>query len=244
MISFERGGLVKYRELHRWDVTPREAMEIQRRVRSEHVREDRLGEVRHIAGADVAVNPRANEASAGVIVYRFPDLVEVERRGVRARLTFPYVPGLLVFREGPVLLQVFDQIQTEPDVILFDGHGYSHPRRFGFACHMGVVLDRPSIGCAKSLLIGEHTAVPNEVGAHVPLVDGEELIGAVVRTRKDVQPIFVSIGHRVSLETAVRLTLACSDGFRVPRPTREADHYVEQLKLGRASGSAQTTFEF
>ena len=235
---------MKYRELHRWDVTPREAAEIQREVRAHQERADRLGEIRTVAGADIAVDGRTGEACAGVIVYRFPELIEVERREARRKLAFPYVPGLLVFREGPALLDAFEQVRIEPDLILFDGHGYSHPRRFGFACHMGVLLDRPTIGCAKSLLVGEYEEPANEVGTQAPLMDGEEVIGAVVRTRKDVHPIFVSIGHRVTLATAVRLALACCDGLRIPKPTREADHYVEQVKLRRPGRSAQAALEF
>lgn len=235
---------MKYRKLHRWDVTSHEASQIQRQLRGQHEREDRLGEIRLVAGADIAIDGRTGEACAGVIVFRFPELIEVERREARRKLAFPYVPGLLVFREGPALLEAFEQVRSEPDVIFFDGHGYSHPRRFGFACHMGVLLDRPTIGCAKSLLVGEYAEPPNDVGGQAPLVDREEVIGAVVRTRKDVQPIFVSIGHRVCLPTAVRLTLACCDGLRVPKPTREADHFVEQVKLRRPGRSAQAALEF
>ncbi len=205
-----------------------------------------LGEIRTVAGADIAVEVASTAGKkeaigyAGVIVYSFPRLEEIERRSARLRLTFPYVPGLLVFREGPVLLEAFAQLRTEPDLLLFDAHGYSHPRRFGLACHLSIVLDKPGIGVAKSRLIGYHEEPLNQVGAWSPLVDAEETIGAVLRTRVGVQPIFISIGHRVDLESAVELALACTDGYRVPRPTREADHFVEQLKRGQAAAATSS----
>jgi len=224
-------------------------------LRRLHIKHKDLGEIRTVAGADIAVEVSSiagkdqKEAIgfAGVIIYSFPRLEEIERRSARLRLTFPYVPGLLVFREGPVLLEAFAQLRTEPDLLLFDAHGYSHPRRFGLACHLSVVLDKPGIGVAKSRLIGHHEEPLDQVGAWSPLIDAEETIGAVLRTRVGVQPIFISIGHRVDLETAIEFVLACADGHRVPKPTREADHFVEQLKRGETapetfSGAQPTLF--
>jgi deoxyribonuclease V len=144
------------------------------------------------------------------------------------------VPGLLAFREGPALLDAFAQLRTEPDLLLFDAHGYSHPRRFGLASHLSVVLDTPGIGVAKSLLVGQQQEPPDRVGAWTALVEGDETIGAVLRTRVGVRPIYISIGHRVDLEAAVELALACTDGYRIPKPTREADRFVAQLKRGEA----------
>ena len=183
---------------------------------------------------------------AGVIVYSLPELQEIERAFAVVSLTFPYVPGLLSFREGPALLAAFAKLRTEPDLLLFDAHGYAHPRRFGLASHLSVILDKPGIGVAKSRLIGEHKRPGSQKGSWAPLVDSGETIGAVLRTRDLVQPIFVSIGHRVDLKTAVELTLACSDGYRIPKPTREADHFVARLKRGehrqrRRRGSQATT---
>jgi deoxyribonuclease V len=219
---------------HRWDVSPREAAALQVELRHRMKRQNDLGTVRTVAGADISLDTDRNMGYAGVIVYSFPDLREVERASAERRLTFPYVPGLLAFREGPVLLEAFSRLRTTPDLLLFDAHGYSHPRRFGLASHLSVVLDQPGIGVAKSRLIGDHQDPPDRVGAWTPLVDGEEVVGAVIRTRVGVHPIFVSIGHRIDLETAIRLTLACTDGFRIPKPTREADRYVAQLKRGLA----------
>src|SRR3990172_4894075 len=223
---------------HRWDLTPPAAARLQLEMRGRLKKEKDFGAIRTVAGADIALSARGREAMgyAGVIVYSFPDLKELERQSAQRPLTFPYVPGLLVFREGPVLLDALARLRTEPDLILFDAHGYSHPRRFGLACHLSVVLDRPGIGVAKSLLVGRYQEPPNRVGAWTPLVDGDETIGAVVRTRVGVQPIFVSIGHRVDLQSAIELALACTDGYRIPKPTREADHFVGQLKRGVGVG--------
>lgn len=221
---------------HRWDLTPQAAARLQLEMRGRLKKEKDFGAIRTVAGADIALSTRGREAMgyAGVIVYSFPDLKEIERKSAQRPLTFPYVPGLLVFREGPALLDAFARLRTEPDLLLFDAHGYSHPRRFGLACHLSVVMDKPGIGVAKSLLVGDYREPPDRVGAWTPLVEGEETIGAVLRTRPGVQPVFISIGHRVNLEAAVELALACTDGTRIPKPTREADHFVEQLKRGGA----------
>ena len=246
---------MKVKVPHRWDLTPKEAAQLQVELRRLLKKEREPGEIRTVAGADIAVDvaPAAGKGQkeavgyAGVIVYSFPRLEEIERGSARLRLTFPYVPGLLVFREGPVLLEAFAQLRTEPDLLLFDAHGYSHPRRFGLASHLSVMLDKPGIGVAKSRLIGHHEEPLDQVGAWSPLVDAEETIGAVLRTRVGVQPIFISIGHRVDLKSAIEFALACTDGHRVPKPTREADHFVEQLKLSQTapekfSGAQPTLF--
>ncbi len=214
----------------RWDLTPKEAMRLQEELRTRVEMRDRFGPLRYVAGADMAFDPGTEVAFAGVIVYRFPDMQEVERRMARRRLHFPYVPGLLSFRESPALLAALARLRTEPDLLLIDGHGYAHPRRFGIACHLGVLLDAPTIGCAKSLLVGEHNQPGQRAGATVPLLLDGERAGVVLRTRGRVKPIYVTVGHRVSLDSAVRLVRQCTDGFRIPKPTREADHYVRDLR--------------
>ena len=214
----------------RWNLTPREARRVQEKLRERVVEEDRLGDIRFVAGADVAFDPATEAAFAGVIVYRFPELEEVERRCARRKLRFPYVPGLLSFRESPVLMAAFARLKTEPDLLLIDGHGRAHPRRFGIACHLGVIFDRPAIGCAKSLLVGEHQEPGARSGAATPLLLKGERVGMVLRTRDQVRPIYVTVGHRVSLDSAVKLVQQCLDGFRIPKPTREADHYVRELR--------------
>ncbi|HUI44018.1 MAG TPA: deoxyribonuclease V [Terriglobia bacterium] len=213
-----------------WNLTPRAAVRLQERLRERVELADRLGRVRCVAGADLAFDPATNLAFAGVIVFRFPGLEEVERQSAERPLRFPYVPGLLSFRESPVLLAAFRKLRTEPDVILVDGHGIAHPRRFGIACHLGLLLDKPTIGCAKSLLVGEHPEPARRAGSTAPLTLAGERVGAVLRTRDGVKPIFVTQGHRVSLETAVELVKGCLDGTRIPKPTREADHYVGRLR--------------
>lgn len=223
---------VKILKLNPWDVSPQEARRIQTKLRVRLERTDCLPPLQYVAGADVALDLRRRVAIAGVVVYRFPALAEVERVAAERPLTFPYIPGLLSFREMPALIEAFSRVKQEPDLIFYDGHGYAHPRRFGITCHLGVVLDRPTIGCAKSRLIGTHAEPPRRAGRWTPLIDDNEVIGAVLRTRPGVKPIYVSVGHRVSLERAVELVLAVTDGYRIPRPTREADHFVEAAKRG------------
>jgi deoxyribonuclease V len=209
--------------------------------------EDQFEEIRTVAGLDAAfvlvgsqafkrkhsrwtALREANRAIAGMVVYRYPEMQELERASAEERLKFPYVPGFLSFREIPALLAALGKLRQMPDLMFCDGQGYAHPRRMGLATHLGIVLDRPTIGCAKSILIGKHDAVGNEKGEWAPMMDGEERIGAALRTRSDVKPMYISPGHRISLETSIQLTLAVCDGPRIPRPTRDADRYVSEVK--------------
>jgi len=205
-------------------------MRLQESLRERVELKDRFGDIRYVAGADLAFDPATEVAFAGVIVYRFPNLEEVERRMARRKLRFPYVPGLLSFRECPILLAAFARLKTEPDLVLIDGHGRAHPRRFGIACHIGILFDKPTIGCAKSRLVGEHQDPDRRAGSTSPLMLEGERLGVALRTRDNVRPIYVTTGHRVSLDTAVGLVKQCLDGFRIPKPTREADHYVRDLR--------------
>jgi deoxyribonuclease V len=232
---------MQVRVSHRWDLSPREAAKLQLELRGRLQWKRVFGDIRAVAGADIAVEGKGERARgfAGVIVYSFPDLQEIERQSAVLPLRFPYVPGLLAFREGPVLLEALSKLRTEPDLLLFDAQGYAHPRRFGLASHLSLVLDTPGIGVAKSILVGRYEDPPDCVGAWTPLVDGGEIIGAALRTRAGVQPVYISVGHRIDLETAVELALRCADGYRVPKPTREADHFVEQLKRGEAPAPPQ-----
>lgn len=242
---------MKALSLHRWNVTPAEAREIQLQLRLRLELRDRLPDmIRFVAGADCAFRlPErrswengSGRAIAGVIVYSYPDLIEVERIAIETELSFPYVPGLLSFREIPALLQAFAKIRSHPDVIFVDGHGYSHPRRLGIASHLGLVLDCSTVGCAKSILIGDCDDPAKDAGSWSPLLapaekqpakhHSREIIGAALRTRDAVRPIYVSIGHRVSLSRAIELVRSVSDGFRIPRPTRETDHLVGAAKRG------------
>jgi deoxyribonuclease V len=215
----------------RWNLTPREAVKLQEKLRERVAFENPSGSsIRTVAGADLAFDPETNDAFAGVIVYRFPKLEEVERCFARRRLRFPYIPGLLSFREIPVLTAAFARLCSDPDLLLIDGHGRAHPRGFGIACHVGVIFDKPTIGCAKSLLVGQHEEPEKQAGSRAPLVFHGEQVGTVLRTRAGVKPIYVTVGNRISLEAAVDLVMQCADGYRIPKPTREADHYVRHLR--------------
>jgi deoxyribonuclease V len=207
---------------HPWDLTPREAIALQRELAEGVERADRLDPVRHVAGVDVGFEEGGKVTRAAVAVLAFPSLEPVDQALARQPTRFPYVPGLLSFREVPAVLEALGGLATLPDLILCDGQGLAHPRRFGIACHLGLITDIPTIGVAKSRLIGEHTALPEEKGAWVPLTHKGETLGAVLRTRTRVSPVYVSLGHRVSLETAIRYTLACCTRYRLPETTRRA----------------------
>ncbi len=221
---------VKYQKLHSWDVTPKEAVKIQTGLRERIVLHDSFDGIKIIAGADVSFDKNKNEGYGGVITYSFPDLKEIERKGARKKLTFPYIPGLLTFREAPVLLKAFASLKIEPDLIMFDGQGLAHFRRMGIATHMGILFNKPTIGCAKSRLIGTFEEPGEDVGCYTFLLDNGETVGTVLRTRKRVHPIFVSQGNMISLETSIEIVLKCVDGYRIPKPTREADRYVAVIK--------------
>jgi deoxyribonuclease V len=215
----------------RWNVTPRQAIRLQEKLRDRVALPSRAGSpIRTVAGADLAFDPASNIAFAGIVVYRFPELEEIERCFARRRLRFPYIPGLLSFREIPVLTAAFARLHSEPDLLLIDGHGRAHPRLFGIACHVGVLFDKATIGCAKSLLVGTHEELRREAGSTAPLIFHGQQVGTVLRTRTGVKPIYVTAGHRVSLQLAVHLVTRCVDGYRIPKPTREADHYVRDLR--------------
>ena len=208
--------------LHSWDLAPAEAVRLQTELASRIERTDRLGAVRFVAGIDISANDRTGVARAAVVVLTFPALEEVEVARAQEPLRMRYVPGLLSFREAPVILKACERLRQAPDLLMVDGQGIAHPRRIGIASHLGLLLDLPSIGCAKSILRGRHEPLPDEVGARAPLIDRGEVIGMALRTRRRAQPLIVSIGHRVSLETAVRFVEQCSRGYRLPEPTRLA----------------------
>ncbi|MCG3177726.1 MAG: Endonuclease V [Phycisphaerae bacterium] len=218
---------------HPWNVTPREAIRIQRDVIRPAIRMQPLpARVRLIAGGDCAFDKGGSRAFAAWVVWDRETGEVVERAWAASPLEFPYVPGLLTFREGPALLQAWRLLGSQPDLLMFDGNGYAHPRRCGLACHMGVVLDRPSVGVAKSRLCGQADEPGRQRGAAADLVLDGEAIGKVLRTRDGAKPVFVSIGHRATLADAVRMTLACCTRYRLPEPTRLADQLVGQVKRG------------
>ncbi len=213
---------MKQGEIHRWDVSPREAIAIQQRLRELVRLEDCFDEVKRVAGVDVGFEQGNSVTRAAVAVLDFPGLELVDQSIVRQPTRFPYVPGLLSFREAPAVLEALRQLRESPDLLLVDGQGIAHPRRFGIACHLGVLSGIPSIGVAKSRLVGHHEEVPDERGSWVPLEDKGEIIGAVLRSRKGVRPLYVSPGHCVTLATAIEYVMACVSRYRLPETTRWA----------------------
>lgn len=209
-------------------ITPAQAIALQRRLADRVVTENRIGRVRRVAGLDVGFEQDGRITRAAVVVLSYPDLLVVEERVARRKTGFPYVPGLLSFRELPALVPAVGALRRRPDLLLCDGQGYAHPRRFGIACHLGVLLNIPSIGIAKTRLIGEHGAVPDQRGGWTPLRDGAETIGAVLRSRQGVKPVYVSIGHRVDLDSAVAYAMACTGRYRLPDPIRMADRLASR----------------
>ena len=189
-----------------------------------------LDDISFIAGADMAFSKEAQMGFAVILVFTFPDLQEVEEANAVGKVDFPYIPGLLSFREIPLLQAAYENLKQEPDILICDGQGQAHPRRLGLASHLGVILGIPTIGAAKSRFIGEDDLPKDQRGSQTPLIDKGEVIGTVCRTRTGVKPIFVSQGHHVTLSTAVRVVLATSPTYRVPEPTRQADKRVAELK--------------
>lgn len=213
--------------LHDWAVTPQAALAIQRelagRVDCESALD--LAGVRLVAGVDVSVRPGADGqpwSQAAVVVLSFPALQPVEVVQARLPTPFPYIPGLLAFREGPALIAAFARLRSAPDVFVFDGMGRAHPRRMGIATHMGLWLQRPTVGCGKTLLVGRYDMPEDVRGAWTPLSDHGEVIGAALRTRAGAKPVFISSGHRIDLAGSLALVMACTGRYRLPEPIRAA----------------------
>jgi len=217
--------------LHSWDLTPSEAIEVQQRLRALVRLEPLTREVHTIAGADISFNKFSETVYAGIVVLSLPDLRIIEEAGVRSVTKFPYVPGLLSFRETPSLLEAWDKLQTRPDVLMLDGQGIAHPRRFGIACHVGLLLDLPTIGCAKSILTGRHGDLGLEAGSQSPLIDRGEQVGVALRTKNKVAPVYVSAGHLIDLTSAVDLVMRSTGKYRQPEPTRQAHLLVNRLRV-------------
>jgi deoxyribonuclease V len=208
---------------HAWDLSPREAVRLQRRLCGRVRQRPLPARVRLVAGLDAAFPRDGSVCLAAAVLWDTHSREVVEQRVARHPLRFPYVPGLLSFREAPAVLAALGGLETRPDVVICDGHGMAHPRRFGLACHVGVLSGLPTIGCAKSRLVGEHREPAVRRGSRARLIDRGETVGYVVRTRDGVRPVFVSVGHLADLDSAVRLVLRCATGFRLPEPTRRAD---------------------
>ena len=223
---------MRIRRLHPWDISYQKAIVLQRQL-AEQIREIPISKpVGTIAGADVSYSRKDSKVYAAVLVFTFPDIVLTDNALASDTVQFPYIPGLLSFREAPVLEKAFRKIRKKPDVIIFDGQGIAHPRGLGLASHMGLILNSPSIGCAKTRLVGIHARLPQDRGSTVPLTDQGRVVGGVVRTRQAVNPVFVSPGHAITVEEAIDLVLSCCKGYRLPEPTRQAHLAVNRLRSG------------
>ncbi len=208
------------RNLHPWDVSPTEAVAIQKKFRNEITTENRVGPVNMVAGVDISI--KKNIARAAVVVLSYPELEPLEESIIEEPVRFPYVPGLLSFREIPALIDAFEKLRLVPDLIIADGQGTAHPRRFGLACHLGLVLDIPTIGCAKSRLCGTHDDPDETAGSMAYLHHKEDIIGAAVRSKNRTRVLFVSPGHKIDLTNSIAFVLNCCRGYRLPETTRWA----------------------
>ena len=211
------------KKYHSWTPSTKEARNIQLRLRDEIKTEKWINPPHLIAGADVAFDKENELAKAAVVILDFEDLSLVEEAVVQVAVNYPYIPGYLSFREAPSLLKALDKLDKLPDVILCDSQGYAHPRRFGLACHLGILTDIPTIGVAKTKLIGKYEGLPPKKGSSVPLMDGREQVGLVVRTRTNVNPLFLSVGHKVDLQSAKSILMGALTRYKLPETTRKAD---------------------
>ncbi len=215
-------SFMKIPVLHGWDLTTAEARELQARLALRVIRSKTGIRPQTIGGIDVSVSRFSRLGRAAVVVLSYPSMELVDMATAEAEIDFPYIPGLLSFRETPLIIKAFKKLSCRPDMIMVDGQGIAHPRRLGIASHLGLLLDITSIGCAKSRLTGTHDPLPPERGAYKPLIDGDETIGAAVRTKLAVNPLYISIGHKIGLDDSISYVLNCCRGFRLPEPTRLA----------------------
>ncbi|HUV56652.1 MAG TPA: deoxyribonuclease V [Dehalococcoidales bacterium] len=213
---------MKVEKLHGWRLSVTEALDMQRGLASRVSRSGNVTSPRFIAGVDIAVGKAWEMATGAVVILSYPEMRLVETKVVRGKLDFPYIPGLLSFRESPLTLAACEQLEITPDLILVDGQGIAHPRRMGLASHLGLFLNTPTIGCAKSLLCGTHQTPGTEPGSYAEVTDNGETIGAALRTKLGVKPVYVSIGHKIDLENAIHWVLQCCRGYRLPEPSRLA----------------------
>lgn len=221
---------MKIKHLHGWDVSSQEAIRIQKKLRSRLDLSKSPSPIERVAGTDVSFSRKSGRIWAGVVVFSYPELCRMEEQWIRDRASFPYIPGLLSFRELPVLLKALERVKTDPQLILCDGQGIAHPRGLGLASHLGLLIDKPTIGCAKSRLVGEFSEVGEKKGSYAPLWYKERVVGAVVRTRLRVRPLFISPGNGISLDDSVKIVLECCGKYRLPEPTRQAHLLVSGLR--------------
>lgn len=223
--------MATFNALHEWNLSPREAVALQKELRHRVLETPPPREIEIVAGADISFNKYSETIYAAIVVLRLSDMKTIEEQGIVTTTQFPYVPGLLSFRELPALLEVWRKIENVPDCVIFDGHGLAHPRRFGIACHAGLWLDIPTIGCAKSVLVGKFDEPNPERGSWSPMIDKNDIIGAALRTKNKTNPVYVSVGYKMNLPSAIDLMLRCDGGYRIPEATRRAHLFVNQLRL-------------
>lgn len=222
---------LKLHHEHPWDVSPAEAIAIQKQLQVHIISNNQLGEIHTVAGIDVGFEDNGKITCAAVAVLKFPSLEYYAKSIVRQPTKFPYIPGLLSFRELPAVIEAIRQLEQLPDLFLCDGQGYAHPRRLGIACHLGLLTNVPSIGVGKSRLLGTHGSVTDKRGSWQPLIGKGEVIGAVLRSRQGVKPVYVSIGHRISLHTAIHYVMACTTRYKLPETTRYAHKYASNHSI-------------
>ena len=222
-----------------WEsVSPSQAIDLQKRLAADISRENTSLQPRLIAGVDISVRRGRETATGSIVVMTYPGLEIVETRVAQGRLDFPYIPGLLSFREIPLTLAAFNMLKVIPDLIFVDGQGIAHPRRIGIASHLGLILDIPTIGCAKSLLCGKYEEPGEKPGSHTAIIDKGETIGAALRTRQGVKPVFVSIGHKIDLPTAIKWVEKCCRGYRLPEPARMAHQAAKNSSASIETGAS------
>jgi deoxyribonuclease V len=210
--------------IEQWPTTVQEAVQVQQQLRDQVICKDDFTEIKSVAGVDVGFEAGGTITRAAIAVLSWPDLQRLESAIARQPTCFPYIPGFLSFREVPAVIDALNQLKNLPDLLLCDGQGLAHPRRLGIACHLGLLVNIPSIGVAKSRLIGHHAELSQDRGAWQPLIDKEEIVGAVLRTRAQTNPLYISSGHRISLETAIAYVMGCTTRYRLPETTRWADY--------------------
>jgi len=215
---------------HSWNLSSQEAIELQQELRSKVKIEPMSKPLQYIAGADISFNKGEDTVYVGMVVLKYPEMIEVERALLVDQAIFPYIPGLLSFRETPLLMKVWDKLTIKPDLIVTDGHGLAHMRRFGVACHFGLLTNTAAIGCAKKILVGKHEVLGEEKGSVAYIEDKGEIVGAVLRTRTNVKPVYISAGHKINLEEAIEVMKTCAVDYRIPEPTRQAHLIVNELR--------------
>jgi deoxyribonuclease V len=225
---------VRYRELHSWDVSTGEAKEIQEKIRDDVSYEPLdTQNIKTIAAVDISSARGDSHVHAAIVIMDIDSLEVVEEQWATVEDTFPYVPGLLSFREGPAIIAAWQKVKTEPDAVIFDGQGFAHPRRFGLASHLGLWLDTPSIGVAKKKLVGEFEELGEIKWSLAPLMDGHERIGTVLRSRENVKPIFISPGHKADIISSLEPVRKSIDKFRLPEPSRAAHKLCNKVRTGK-----------